>query len=140
MPHNPTMGSRRFLVLAAVLVTLNAVLWLAPGAFGISQSVLTTLFGPRMVRSTVLENNGIQWNLDRGTVVSATPALLTIHETDGRVQPISVSSSTIVNPGTTGNSVPVGKLGAGWRVLVLWRVGGGSAKTVWIEKRVAPHS
>ncbi len=133
------MRSRRFLILAAVLVALNAALWLAQGAFGINPTVLATLFGKNMVRSTVLENTGAVWNLDRGTVVSATPVLLTIHEANvgdgGRVQPIKVSSSTVVNAGTSGKVVPVGALGTGWRVVVLWPANGGSAKTVWIEKR-----
>src|SRR5207247_2243325 len=138
------MGSRRFLILAAVLVMLNTALWLAPGALGLSQTVVSTLFERNMVRATVLENSGAQWNVDRGTVVSATPVLLTIHEMDGRVQPIPVSSSTVVNAGTTGRPVPVGRLRTGWRVLVLWPANGGSAKTVWIERRrassAAPHS
>jgi hypothetical protein len=135
MAHNEDMRRRRFLILAAVLVTLNVGLWLAPGALGIPQTVLANLFGRNMVRATVLETNGAQWNLDRGAVVSATPVLLTIQEKDGRVQPIQVSSSTVVNGGTTGKSVPVGKLGAGWRVVVLWPATSGAARTVWIEKR-----
>ena len=139
MPHNEAMRSRRFLLLATILVTVNAALWLASGALGVPQSVLSTLFGRSMVRATVLENSGAQWNLDRGTVVSATPVLLTIHEVNvgdgGRVQPIQVSSATVVNGGTTGKSVPVGKLGTGWRVVVLWPATSGPAKTVWIEKR-----
>ena len=136
MPHNEAMRSRRFLILAAVLVTLNIGLWLAPGAFGLSEvTAISKLFGTNMVRSTVLENNGAQWNLDRGTVVAATPVLLTIHEADGRVQPIQASSSTVVNAGTTGKAVSVGQLGSGWRVVVLWPANGGPARTVWIEKR-----
>jgi hypothetical protein len=140
------MPSKRFIVLSAVLVMLNAALWLAPGALGLSRSVSATLFGKSMVRAQVLENNGAQWNLDRGTVVQATPVLLTIHESDGRVRPITVSSSTVVDGGS-GKSVPVGQLGTGWRVLVLWPANGEAAKTVWIEKRgkasgggLAPHN
>ena len=138
--HNAYMRNRRFLILGAVLVTLNVGLWLAPGALGLSEvTVISRLFGANMVRSTVLENSGAQWNLDRGTVVSATSVLLTIRETDvgdgGRVQPITVSSSTVVNAGTSGKAVPVGRLGTGWRVLVQWPANGGTAKTVWIEKR-----
>ena len=138
------MRNRRFLILAAVLVTLNVGLWLAPGALGVSQTAIAKLFGTNMVRATVLENSGAQWNLDRGTVVSATPTLLTIRETDvgdgGRVQPIQVSSSTVVNAGYSGRAVPVGRLGTGWRVLVQWPANGGPAKTVWIEKRGKPKS
>jgi hypothetical protein len=138
--HNEAMRNRRFLALSATLVTLNVALWLAPGALGLSQTVLSTLFGKTMVRAQVLENSGAQWNLDRGTVVSATPLLVTVHENDGRVQPIPVSSSTVVNAGTTGPVVPVGRLGTGWRVLVLWPANGGPAKTVWIEKRTKPKT
>jgi len=68
--HNAYMRNRRFLILGAVLVTLNVGLWLAPGALGLSEvTVISRLFGANMVRSTVLENSGAQWNLDRGTVV-----------------------------------------------------------------------
>jgi hypothetical protein len=135
MSHNWEMRYRRFLLLAATLVALNTTLWLAPGALGLSPSVVSSLFGKAMVRSTVVETSGAQWNLDRGTVVSATPTQLTIREADigdgGRVQPIQVSSATAVN----GAAKPVGKLPAGWHVLVLWPATGGPAKTVWIEKR-----
>jgi hypothetical protein len=147
MPHNEAMPRKRFIVLSAVLVMLNAALWLAPGALGLSKTVASTLFGKSMVRAQVLESNGAQWNLDRGTVISATSVLLTVHESDGRVRPIAVSSSTVVDGGA-GKSVPVGQLGTGWRVLVLWPATGGPAKTVWIEKRgkggagsgLAPHN
>ncbi|HUZ15840.1 MAG TPA: hypothetical protein VMU72_06635 [Gaiellaceae bacterium] len=134
------MRNRRFLILAAVLVTLNVGLWLAPGALGVSQTVIAKLFGMNMVRATVLEHNGVQWNLDRGTVASATSVLLTINESDGRVQPIPVSSSTVVNAGYAGKLLPVRRLGTGWRVLVQWPANGGPAKTVWIEKRGKPKS
>jgi hypothetical protein len=143
MPHNKQMRSRRFVILAAILVTLNVGLWLAPGAFGLTAGVVSKLFGKGMVRATVLENGGAQWNLDRGTVVSATPTLLTIREANvgdgGRVQPIPVSSETVVNAGTTGPPVHVGQLGAHWRVLVLWPASG-PATTVWIEKRTATRA
>jgi hypothetical protein len=138
MPQNKQMRSRRFVILATILVTLNVGLWLASSAFGLAPSVVTMLFGKSMVRTTVLENNGAQWNLDRGTVVSATPTLLTIREANvgdgGRVQPIQVSAATVVNPGPNGAPVHVGKLKPGWRVLVLWPASG-PANTVWIEKR-----
>jgi hypothetical protein len=132
------MRHRRFLFLATVLVTLNVGLWVASSALGLAPGVVSALFGSKMVRATVVENTGAQWNLDRGIVVSATPALLTIREANvgdgGRVQPIQASSATVVNPGPTGTPVHVGKLKAGWRVLVLWPASG-PATTVWIEKR-----
>ncbi len=127
------MPSRRFVILATVLVLLNAGLWLAPGALALRQVVVATLFGKNMVRADIVENTGQEWRLDRGLVVSATPLLLTLREADGRVQPITVSTSTVVTG--VGKPVTVAGLGRGWRVLVTWPAPSGPAVAVKIEKR-----
>src|SRR5262245_21675565 len=104
------MRDRRFLLLAAVLVVLNTALWLAPQGFALGQVFYSGVFGSNMVRADVLENSGLEWRVDRGLVVSATSTLLTIQETDGRVQAIVVASTTKVIAADGNNPVPVGKL------------------------------
>ena len=133
MTHNGGMRNRRFLLLAAVLVTLNTMLWLAPQGFALQQVITSSLFGKNMVRADVTENNGSEWRLDRGIVVSNTPTLLTVQEADGKVQAIVVSSSTKV----TGASGPskLKNVKPGWRVLVTWPAPSGPAESVVIEKR-----
>jgi hypothetical protein len=138
-----TMRSRRFVLLAVVLVTLNAALWLAPQGLALRQIAAAALFGPKMVRATVLETNGAQWNVDRGIVQSNQSGQLTVREADGRTQAIPVAPGTTkvnVKPGLA----PVAGIGAvkpGWHVLVTWPALGGPASSVLVEKRarlVAP--
>ncbi|HEY2354201.1 MAG TPA: hypothetical protein VGH79_04800 [Gaiellaceae bacterium] len=126
------MRNRRFLLLAAALVTLNAVLWLAPGALGITQGGIASLFGGKMVRATVLENSGAQWNVDRGIVVTNLAGTLTLKETDSKVQPITTSSATKVTAG--GVAFKLKNIKPGWRVLVVWPPTG-PAQSVVVEKR-----
>ena len=128
------MRNRRFLLLAAVLVALNTALWLVPQGLALRQVLISTLFGRNMMRADVTMNSGMEWRVDRGIIVTATPTLLTLHETDGRVQEIVVSSSTKVSDGN-GNSFGLGVLKPGWRVLVAWPALGGPADSVRIERR-----
>ena len=128
------MRQRRFLLLATVLVTLNTVLWLAPQGLALRQVIVSTLFGRNMMRADVTMNSGMEWRVDRGIVVSNASGVLTLHETDGRVQAIAVSSSTKVSDGN-GNSFGTGVLKPGWRVLVIWPALSGAAASVRIENR-----
>ena len=135
MTHNGGMRNRRFLLLAAVLVTLNTALWLAPQGFALRQVITATLFGKTMVRADVVENSGcpaacVEWRIDRGIVVSNTPTVLTVQEADGKVQAIAVSSSTkVIGVAKLKNVKP------GWRVLVTWPAVSGPADSVVIENR-----
>jgi hypothetical protein len=126
------MRNRRLLLLAAVL----AALWLVPSGLALLRGhvVLATLFGKNMMRADVTMNSGAEWRVDRGTVVTNATGLLTLHETDGRVQAITVSSTTKVSDGN-GNTYSISGLKPGWRVLVIWPALGGSADSVKIEKR-----
>ena len=132
------MRNRRFVLLAAVLVALNAGLWLAPQGLALRQIVVSNLFGKKMIRADVVESTGcpatcVEWRVARGIVVTATPTLLTVRETDGKTEPIVVSSSTKVTG--SGKPVAVGDLKPGWRVLVTWPAPAGTADSVVVEKR-----
>jgi len=137
MRHTWDMRDRRFLLLATVLVTLNAMLWLAPGAFGLTQSPLAPLFGKSMVRADIVRNIGcpsacVEIRVDRGVVVSnnAKTGMLTLSEADGRQQDIAVASSTKV----VGGTFKVSSIKPGWGVLVQWPAAGGPATSIIIEK------
>ena len=127
------MRNRRFLLLAAVLVTLNAALWLAPQGFALQQVVVSSLFGKNMVRADVTENNGAEWRIDRGIVVGNVPGLLTLQEADTKTQPIVVSAATKVT--AAGVPFKLKNIKLGWRVLVVWPALSGPASSVVIEKR-----
>ena len=128
------MRNRRFLLLAAVLVALNTGLWLAPQGLALRQVIVSTLFGRNMMRADVTMNSGMEWRVDRGIVVSNASGVLTLHETDGRVQQIAVSSSTKCRD-NDGNSVALANIKPGWRVLVIWPALSGPAASVRIERR-----
>ena len=53
MGHNLGMRNRRFLLLAATLVTLNTALWLVPQGFALPRVAVATLFGKNMMRADV---------------------------------------------------------------------------------------
>jgi hypothetical protein len=124
------MLSRRFVLLASVLVTLNVVLWLAPAGLALRKAIIAQLFGPKMVRAQVLEKNGVEWNLDRGIITVVSPTQLTLREADGRIQPIPLSASTHVV--YFGRSLPLTSLARRWRVLVTWPANG-AAQSVDVE-------
>ncbi|HZT54269.1 MAG TPA: hypothetical protein VE995_07790 [Gaiellaceae bacterium] len=126
------MRSRRFLLLAGVLVALNLVLWLAPQGLALRRSIIQQLFGPKLVRAEVLLRDGSDWRIDRGVIVSVSPSQLTVREADGRVQPISLAASTRIVG--FGRVFSPSALGRGWRVLVTWPANG-PAELVQVEAR-----
>jgi hypothetical protein len=132
MTHNGGMRSRRFLLLAAVLVAINTALWIVPQGLALRQVVVATLFGKSMVRADVVESSGAEWRVDRGVVVSNVPGTLTIQEADGRVQPIVTSAATKIT-----GAVKLKAVKPGWRVLVTWPAPAGPADQVTVEKRAA---
>jgi hypothetical protein len=125
------MRSRRFLLLAAVLVTLNVVLWLAAPGLALRRAVIQQLFGPKMVRAEVIEKNGSDWRLDRGVIVSVDGTQLTLREADGRRQQIPLSSTTSVV--RLGRHLPLSVLAPRWHVLVTWP-SNGPAQSVDVER------
>jgi hypothetical protein len=128
------MFGRRFVLLGAVLVTLNVALWFAAPGLAIRRALVNQLFGTKMVRAQVLEKNGTQWNLDRGVITSVDSTQVTLREFDGRVQSIPLSSSTRVF--RFGRSLSVDQLAPRWHVLVTWPATG-PARSVDVEK--IPH-
>ena len=128
--------SRRFLLLAGVLVTLNLALWLASPGLALRRAVIQQLFGPKLVRAEVIVKNGGDWRLDRGVIVTATGSQLTLRESDGRIQSIPLSDSTkIVYRGRHFSPID---LAPRWRVLVTWPANG-AAKWVDVERTPPGH-
>jgi hypothetical protein len=125
------MFSRRFVLLAGVLVTLNLVLWFASPGLAIRKAIVAELFGPKMVRAIVIEKNGIQWNLDRGVITQVNSTQLTLKEADGKIQPIPLAATTSVI--RLGRHLPLTVLAKRWRVFVTWPAIG-PAQSVDVEK------
>ena len=131
------MFSRRFVLLAGVLATLNVALWFAAPGLAIRRAIVNQLFGPAMVRAQVLVKNGTQWNLDRGVIKSVDSTQVTIREFDGRIQQIPLSSSTRVIH--LGRQLPLTVLAPKWHVLVTWPATG-TAQSVDVEKIPKSHA
>jgi hypothetical protein len=125
------MLSRRFVLLAGVLVTLNLALWFAAPGLALRKAIVLELFGPRMIRAQVFEKNGIEWNLDRGVITSVTSSSLTLREADGRIQQIPLAATTKVVG--YGRHFPLAALAARWRVVVTWPANG-AAQSVDVER------
>src|SRR5260221_3184157 len=52
------MRSRRFLLLATVLVALNIALWLVPQGLALQRGLVSALFGKTMVRADIVRDDG----------------------------------------------------------------------------------
>jgi hypothetical protein len=112
------MFSRRFVLLAGVLVALNVALWLAAPGLALRKAIVNQLFGPQMVRAQVHLKNGQDWNLDRGVITQVNSAQLTLREADGRIAQIPLAVTTKVIH--LGRRLPLTALGLRWHVVVLW--------------------
>ena len=112
------MFTRRFVLLAAVLVALNVTLWFAAPGLALRKAIVNQLFGPSMVRAQVHEKNGQDWNLDRGVITKVSSTQLTLREFDGRIQSIPLASATAVIH--LGRHLPLSALARRWHVVVLW--------------------
>ena len=123
------MRSRRFVLLASILVTLNVALWLAPPGLALRHAIIQQLFGPKFIRAAALTKAG-DWRLDRGVITQANGSQLTLREADGRIQVISLSASTRVI--YFGRGLPLSSLAPRWRVLVTWPANG-AAQSVDVE-------
>ena len=130
-----SMFSRRFLLLAAVLVTLNLVLWLAGPGLALRQGIIQELFGRGLIRAEVIKRGGADWRLDRGVITQVSSTQLTLHEADGKVQQIALSATTTVI--RIGHRLPLSALAPRWHVLVLWPTGG-TAQSVDVERIPPP--
>jgi hypothetical protein len=124
--------TRRFVLLGSVLVALNVVLFFAAPGLAIRKAIVSELFGPKMVRLTVLERNGQEWNVDRGVIRSVDSTQVTLREADGRIQQIPLSTTTDVI--RFGRPLSISALVPRWHVLVTWPASGGAAQSVDVEK------
>jgi len=112
------MFSRRFVLLASVLVALNVTLWLAAHGLALRKAIIRQLFGPSMVRAQVHDKYGQDWNLDRGVITKVNSTQLTLREFDGRLQQIPLSGTTKVIH--RGHRLALSALARRWHVVVLW--------------------
>jgi hypothetical protein len=126
------MFSRRFVLLAGVLVALNLALWFAAPGLALRKAVIQELFGPAMVRAEVIEKGGADWRLDRGVITQVNGTQLTLRETDGKIEAIPLAGTTKVI--RYGHRLPLSALARHWRVLVTWPFPNGPAQSVDVER------
>jgi hypothetical protein len=129
------MFSRRFVILGALLVTLNLVLWLAGPGLAIRQGIIQELFGRGFIRAEVVKKGGADWRLARGVVTQVTSTQLTLREADTKVEQIALSPATRVI--RHGHRLPLSALARRWHVLVTWPTGG-VAQSVDVERIPPP--
>ena len=129
------MFSRRFVLLAGLLVTLNLALWFASPGLALRKALVTQLFGPKMIRAEVIDWAGpgttADMRLDRGVITQVSSTQLTLRERDTKVQSIPLSSTTDVI--RFGHHLPLSVLAKRWHVVVTWPANG-AAQTVDVEK------
>ncbi len=130
--------TRRFLLLAGVLVTLNVVLFFAGPGLALRGAIVSQLFGPKMVRAQVFERNGQEWNLDRGVITQISSSQVTLREADGRIQQIPLDGTTDVL--RFGRQISESALAPRWHVLVTWPANGAPAQSVDVEKIPPRHT
>jgi hypothetical protein len=133
------MFSRRFALLAAVLVSLNLALWFASPGLALRKAVIQELFGPKMVRLEVVEKTPVggskDWHVDRGVITQVSATQLTLMEADTKSQVIPLSSATKVKT-PLGVRISESQLAPRWRVVVTWPANG-AAQSVDVER--IPH-
>ena len=98
------------------------------------KSIVLQLFGPKLVRLEAIEKKPVagstDWRVDRGVITAVDSAQLTLHEADGRIQLIPLSTSTVVF--RRGRILSPDVLAPRWRVLVTWPASG-AAQSVDVE-------
>ena len=133
------MVSKRFVLLAGVLVTLNLVLWFAAPGLALRRALVTELFGPKLIRGEAIYKTavcgGTDCRFDRGVITEVTSTQLTLREADGRIQPIPIAGSTDVIK--FGRHISISRLARRWHVFVTWPTTG-PAQSVDVE-RVPPR-
>ena len=93
------MRSRRFMILATVLVALKAFFWMAGGGMAMSRALITQLFGARMIRAEVIVQSPggpVDWRIDRGVITAVSGGTVTLREADGTVQTVGVDPTARV--------------------------------------------
>ena len=88
------------MVLATVLVALNAFFWLTQVGSALPQAVIDRFFGPRLIRAEVIFQGapGVvnDFRIDRGVITAATPGSIVLRERDGTFVTIEVASDARV--------------------------------------------
>jgi len=132
-----TVSRRRFAVLATVLVAVNVFFWLAQSGFALPAGgggLVQTLLGGRLIRAEILwlspDGRVQDTRLDRGVVVSVTPASIVLREKDATQQTIPLAANVTVR-GLV-QSGGIANLRRGMRVVVA-RPANAPADTVQIE-------
>jgi hypothetical protein len=133
-----SMSRRRFALLAAFLVVLNLVLWLAPAGLAVRSALLNSLFGPHMIRAEVVVQGTAgttqDYRVDRGVITSpatANTSSITIRELDGTTTTIPIDATTRVTGPLKLATLPLRK---SLRVLVI-RQANLPAQVVQVEGR-----
>jgi len=125
------MNRKRFMLLAVVLVAINAFFWLAQGGFALSAGVIDQLFGGRMIRAEVVvqgANGTDDYLIDRGVIRAITPGSIVLKENDGKMVTIQIAAT----PAVTGPGGRTRALRVGMRVLVT-RLANAPADTIQVE-------
>jgi hypothetical protein len=125
------MRNRRRLLLTGVLAALGVALWLAPAGLALRSAVVKEVFGGKLVRLEAIERKPVlgstDWRIDRGAITAVSPTQLTLRESDGRIQPIPLSTTTRVI--RSGSNASLGRLRPHQTALVTWQADG-AAQTV----------
>ena len=99
------------------------------------RTIVPQLLGPKLVRLEAFNSAAVggsnDWRVDRGVITSVSATQLTLHEADGRLQAVPLSSATRVLHG--GRQMPLNSLAPRWRVLVTWPANG-AAQSVDVER------
>jgi hypothetical protein len=138
------MRSRRRLLLAGILATVSVALWLSSPGLALRQAVVQQVFGGKIVRLEVIEKKPVagttDWRIDHGVITSVDSTQLTLHEADGRIQSIPLSTSTrVIRHGRTSSQA---QLRPHLYALVTWRANGAAQSVVvdplprWLRKAI----
>lgn len=87
------------MILATVLVALNAFFWMAGGGMALTKAIVNQFFGQRMIRAEVIVQSpaGPQdWRIDRGVITAVAGSTVTIREADGTTQSVDLSPTARV--------------------------------------------
>ena len=129
------MFTKRFVLLAGVLVTLNLALWFAAPGLALRPGLVNELLGRNVIRGEAIYKKpvcgGTDCRWDRGVITDVTPTQLTLREADGRIQPIPIADSTDVIK--FGRHISIARLARHWRVFVIWPTTG-PAQSVDVER------
>ena len=124
--------ARKWIVVAALVLVLNATLWLAASGFGSAlDAVQNQLFGSSMVRAEVVvqASDGLHdIRVDRGKIVSVSSSSLTLKEKDNSVVTLSVSPAVSVQ--LNGATRQMRALRPGYRVQWALRDGDGPVNRI----------